>query len=199
MQKVKTITLPKTQKLVSLDVCEQYTSIPLDLVIEAIEANWIKFKKHTDLEKNDFINGIKLCYNTTYFSYEGLVYQQTFGCAMGSPISATLANLVMEFAEDKIMRKLRYKPKVYHRYVDDVFMSYPGNHIENLIDTFNSFNVNLKFTVEHENNCRTIPFLDVRLTRNNNGTITTNWYQKPTNSWRFLNFKSNHPVTVKYH
>ena len=30
----------------------------------------------------------------SYFTYEQEHYQQTFGCAMGSPVSATVANLV---------------------------------------------------------------------------------------------------------
>lgn len=46
-----------------------------------------------------------------------------------------------------------------------------------------------------ENN--SIPFLDVLLIHNENGSISTDWYQKKTWSGRYLNFLSSLPMTYK--
>ena len=38
-----------------------------------------------------------------YFIFQGSHFQQIFGCPMGSPVSAILANLVMEHVEEKAL------------------------------------------------------------------------------------------------
>jgi len=42
---------------------------------------------------------LKFIVTTTYFSFKGVIYQQMFGAAMGSPVSPLLANLFMEWLE----------------------------------------------------------------------------------------------------
>jgi len=42
-----------------------------------------------------------------------------------------------------------------------------------------------------------IPFLDVLLHRNDDGTVTTNFFQKPISSGRILNFNSCHTTSMK--
>ena len=44
-------------------------------------------------------------------SYEKEHYQQTFGCAMGSPVSATIANLVMEYIEESAIATATHPPR----------------------------------------------------------------------------------------
>ena len=48
---------------------------------------------------------------------------------MGSPLSATLANIVMEEAEIKIINELDYYIKFYFRYIDDMMICLPKNKI----------------------------------------------------------------------
>ncbi|XP_062701702.1 uncharacterized protein LOC134285246 [Aedes albopictus] len=63
-------------------------------------------------------------------------------------------------------------------------------------EIFNSQDENLQFTVEREQNNR-LPFLDMVMTRNQNQTITTEWYMKPISSGRFLNYRSLHSFNQK--
>ena len=55
--------------------------------------------------------------NTTYFSFEGQIYQQMFGTAMGSPVSPIVANLCMEDLEQRAIANALEdcKPKVWKR------------------------------------------------------------------------------------
>jgi hypothetical protein len=51
----------------------------------------------------DIIDLLSFCLNTTYFVLEGCCYQQVFGTAMGSPVSAVIANLVMEDVKQRTL------------------------------------------------------------------------------------------------
>ena len=64
-----------------------------------------------------------------------------------------------------------------------------------MINTFNSYDSNLQFTFELEQDKR-INFLDITLIRNNN-MIITNWFRKQTSSDRVINYSSNHPTQQK--
>jgi hypothetical protein len=47
----------------------------------------------------DIIDRLSFCLNITYFVYEDTYHQQVFRTAMGSPVSAVIANSVMEDVE----------------------------------------------------------------------------------------------------
>ena len=87
------------ERIVSFDVTSLFTSIPVDLALQIVkdELNnttiWIQ---HTGLSA-DHINGmLKFVLNNSYFMYEDCHYHQIFGCPMGSPVSAVIAELVMQ-------------------------------------------------------------------------------------------------------
>ena len=42
--------------------------------------------------------------DNNFFVFQGNHFQQIFGCPMGSPVSAILANLVMEHVEEKALK-----------------------------------------------------------------------------------------------
>lgn len=75
-------------------------------------------------------------------------------------------------------------------------MCVPKNKIQLVTEVFNGFNDKLEFVPEEESNgC--IPFLDLLLIRNENGSISTDWYHKDTWSGRYLSFHSNLPLNYK--
>ena len=56
------------------------------------------------------------------FLYNGELFKQIDGVAMGSPLGPTLANFFLANLENKLMNKTNgFYPKIYLRYVDDVF------------------------------------------------------------------------------
>ena len=48
--------------------------------------------------------------NNNYFKYDVDYYRQIFGCAMGSPISPVLEDLVMEEIEETAISTFPYPP-----------------------------------------------------------------------------------------
>ncbi len=92
------------------------------------------------------------------FMYQDKYYTQTDGVTMGSPLGPTLANFIMAHFEIQLLNSdLECKPKIYLRYVDDIFCVFSSDHDE-FFGALNSLHVNLKFTAEVGN--QSIPFLD---------------------------------------
>ena len=46
---------------------------------------------------------MEFCLNATYLAYRGEYYQQMCSTAMGSPVSVTVANLIMEDVEERAL------------------------------------------------------------------------------------------------
>ncbi|KAI4476541.1 hypothetical protein M0804_013520 [Polistes exclamans] len=81
-------------------------------------------------------------------------------------------------------------------YVNDIITAIPRDGIKVVLKTFNMINEKILFTIKIEDN-GTLPFLDVTVIRNEDGTISTNWYVKPTSLGRCINYYSNHPLSQK--
>ncbi|KAI4472895.1 hypothetical protein M0804_015570 [Polistes exclamans] len=81
-------------------------------------------------------------------------------------------------------------------YVDDVITAIPRDRMDQTLKTFNTVNNKIQLTMEVKNN-GTLPFLDMNIIRNEDSSIVTNWYVKPTSSGRCINYNSNHPMSQK--
>lgn len=193
---IKNKNIPQGHTIVSFDVVSLYTNIPIDLAIKCIENKWEQIKSFTPLTKKDFIEATKLCLTQTFFQFENSYYSQIYGVAMGSPISATIANLVMEYLEENTISQLNYQPFFFKRYVDDCILCIPENKIQYTLNKFNNFHEKIQFTMEKENN-KTINFLDLTINYDLKGNIKTNWFTKEIWSGRYLNYNSIAPVKYK--
>ena len=137
--------------------------------------------------------GINICLDNTYIQFKNQLYKQIFGVLLGSPISVTIANLVMETVETKALQTFQNSPIMWKRYVDDTFVVIKKNNLE----TFYEHLASIKFTLEIESN-NSLTFLDVLVVKEKSGNLTTkNVYQKPTHPNRFLNFNSQHSLRQK--
>ena len=58
--------------------------------------------------------------------------------AMGSPVSAVVANLYMEFFEEIALRTAPARPRIWKRYVDDTFTLVKKGDVDELLIHLNS-------------------------------------------------------------
>jgi hypothetical protein len=102
----------------------------------------------------------------------------------------------MEHFEETALDTADNKPTKWLRYVDDTFVVWPHGPAK-LLQLHHLYSVKptIKFITEVEAN-DTLPFLDV-LVMKLGPKLTTEVYQKPTHTGRYLHFKSNHPHHIK--
>ena len=90
---------------------------------------------------------------------------------MGGSASSTAAEIYMQTYERTAITASLHPPKVWERFVDDVYSILKRTHFENFFHHINNLHQNIKFTMEEESN-RELAFLDTLLKRNNgNGSL----------------------------
>ena len=138
-------------KMLSLDVQSLLTHVPLNYVLDFLERKTNAGLLTSPIPFNHFCRLIEICFNNCFLEWDGDIYRQTFGVAMGSPLSPVLANLYMEYFETEILLNVAEMPPLWLRYMDDCFVIWPddrnfGPFLQELNDTVPS----IRFSVEYE-------------------------------------------------
>ncbi|XP_078357438.1 uncharacterized protein LOC144642347 [Oculina patagonica] len=186
--------------MVSFDVKSLFTSIPVNLAL-TITNERLHQDQHladrTNMSISNIMKLLEFVLKENYFKYDSIYYKQIFGCAMGSPISPVIADLVMEEIEENAITTAHHPHKWWFRYVDDSHACLKKEHVNEFHQHLNSINPNIQFTVELEDTTEQgLPFLDTITTRS--GTqIEVNVYRKSTHTDRYLDFNSYHPECHK--
>ena len=192
--------LREDEVMVSFDVLSLFTCIQTDLAVQVACDRLEKdptLSERTELLVDDIINLLTLCLDATFLEFRGKLYQQVHGTAMGSPVSVVIANLVMEDVEQRALATFHSPPRFWKRYVDDTFTVLPRNLVQEFLSHLNSTEACIQFTFEKETEDGKLPFLDVCLCRESDGSVTTSVYRKPTHTNQYLPFDSHHPVAHK--
>jgi hypothetical protein len=185
--------------MVSFDVVSLYTSIPIDLAIQAT-VRMLTDKDANSLPggitKEDVITLTTFCLNNSFFTFRGTYYKQVKGLAMGSPISSTIAEIVMHEIDIAAVGLLGNRLLLWKRYVDDI-LAFLNRllDIQDILNILNGINTNIQFTVEEEKH-NSIPFLDIKIRSSESG-LKCEVYRKPTHSGHYLNFNSEHTYSQR--
>ena len=98
--------------------------------------------------------------------------------------------------EEKWVLNNNTRPSIWFRYVDDTFTLFDNiNAANQFLHYLNSCHVNIKFTVEFEEN-NTISFLDILIKRNNH-VFSTSVYRKKTFTGLYTKWNSFTPRKYK--
>ncbi|XP_055522825.1 uncharacterized protein LOC129717004 [Wyeomyia smithii] len=182
--------------IVSFDFVSLFTNVPQDLIMQTIIYRWPSIKEKTSINLNLFPEMVEFCLKCSYFQFRGKYYLQQTGTAMGSPLSPFLADMVMEDLICNAARKLSFTPPVLKKYVDDLILALPKQETLNTLGIFNDFHPNLQFTMEEDSN-GALPYLDTKVIRSAQQTLSKECYSKPIASGCLLNFHSFHPLSMK--
>ena len=153
--------------MASLDVQLLITNTPLEIafkncVNDLFSNNFYSGK----LSRKDFYELLRLETTESSFISDNKLYKQIDGVAMGSPLGPTLANVFLCHYEKNWLNECpsQFKPVVYKRYVDDIFVLFKSKeHLKLFVNYMNSKHRNIKFTFETEDS-NNFSFLDVKIT-----------------------------------
>ncbi|XP_046393594.1 uncharacterized protein LOC124161325 [Ischnura elegans] len=189
---IKNVSIKKSDILVSFDVVSLFTNIPIPDAVEVVRS------LTSDGIPKDFPELVEHCLRNSFFLWNGCYYEQTEGAAMGSPLSPVVANLFMEKFEKEALESCEKKPKLWLRYVDDTFVIWPHGvqELQVFLRHLNSQHHGIQFTMDMEKE-QSLNFLDVLVTKKDNGGLGHAVYRKLTHTDRYLNAASHHHPSQK--
>ena len=169
----------------SLDVDSLFTNISPD---ETVDICINQLFENIDTAESFTMSELKqlLCLATkeSYFIFNSLLYKQTNGVAMGSPLGTSLANTFLLYHEKNWLNSSLqgFKPVFYQCYVDNILVLFKLN------DHLKYFQELLSFSMEKERQNK-FSFLDIEVICKQ-GKFSTTIYCKPTFSGVYGNFES---------
>jgi len=181
--------------LVTMDVSSLYTNIDNDEGINAIKVNKTITSKYSNSMISVICKLMRLILTLNNFMFNGKNYHQVKGTAMGTRAAPNYANIFMGWFEDKHVYKSKWRKHIrfYGRFIDDIILIWTGqeNQLKDFIAYLNNAHPTIKFTSESSR--RNINFLDVTLSKDEKGYLSTDVYQKPTDTHNYLHNNSSHP------
>ncbi|CAH8499563.1 unnamed protein product [Schistosoma haematobium] len=186
----------KDKSLHSFDVNSLFTNVPLtktvDFLCDYISKNFPLFPIPLPFLKELLL----LCTANVQFTFDGEYFRQVDGVAMGSPLGPLLAEVFMSYVEN-MTSDLIGETTLYRRYMDDILIICDKDFdVYRLLDKLNGVQNDIVMTHESESNGQ-LAFLDILLSRRDDGTIRRSVYRKPTWTGQYLNFHSFCPLQYK--
>ena len=101
-----------------------------------------------------------------------------------------------KFEQDFLLRQ-HIPPLVWWRYIDDIFLIWPHSReeLDSFISRLNQAHNTIKFTSDISET--SVNFLDVKISKDIHGRLTTSLYTKPTDAHLYLHYSSYHPIQQK--
>ena len=129
-QEVCSLALTDDKILVSYDVVSLFTNVPLRetiqiLVDKAFTDDWFNKKNSMNLQKFQLVQVLEVATTNQLFRFNGKLYEQVDGVAMGSPLGPLMANVFMCHLEEKLSHD-GVIPDFYPRYVDNTLSKMPN-------------------------------------------------------------------------
>lgn len=186
-------------KLSSYDYVSMFTNIDVDIVIDIVLEHYpCCLENITGIPPDVFARCLRFfTSNSAFFSFEGRIYKQMKGLAMGNRISQVLAEIRTNAALRKVLN--RFDATViscFYKYVDDIFSSIHGVAVEYVKEMI-EIETNMEITLTEENGDNEVEFLDCIFKRCPDGSIAYRWFKKSCSSLSILNYHSAHPGFMK--
>lgn len=189
------IHLDANSKLVSFYLESMYSNIPILETIDLIGQNLSDNSTLSQIEIDETIRLLRLTLNQNYFIFNNVVYTQSDGLGMGSPLSGLLADIFVNNLENKLFSDEEIHDKItfWNRFVDDtlVIINSANTTMDDMLNIVNTLHPKLNFTAELEVN-NALNFLDLTISRNDN-TLKYNIFRKATTTSHTISNTSNHP------
>lgn len=192
--KVEKISIDVNEIMVSFDVTSLFPSIDVNLALVEFD----KYLNDSDISDDKvqiYSDVAKLCMKQNFFQFRNEFYHVEKGTNMGNPLSPLISECFMSALENKLDEN-GLLPRVWHRYVDDVFAVVKREKLDEILNILNSQMPTIKFTCEVEVDNK-LPFLDIQVHKKLDHTIEFSIYHKPTSTMRVITSDSHCPFQYK--
>ncbi|XP_015770368.1 PREDICTED: uncharacterized protein LOC107348803 [Acropora digitifera] len=198
-EEIRELDFNEDDILVSYDVSALFTNVPLEETIQilankAFNQNWFNETYNLNITQEDLVELLRVATKHQLFQFNGSLYEQIDGVAMGSPLGPLMANTFMCSIEEKLESEDKL-PSFYKRYVDDTLAAVKDiSTATTFLATLNEAHPAISFTMEVANNNK-LPFIGMELTKIGK-RLETCVYRKTTNKGLLLHYQSH--VDARY-
>ena len=167
----------------------------LCMKLDAIEA-----AEASHIPRNVLRQLFEIVLKCNVFRFDGQIYEQIQGTAMGTKMAPSYANLFMDRFERAFLAQEPTQPLVWKRYIDNILCIWIGtrSELEGFLDRLNKAHWTLKFTWSISD--ERIEFLDLNLFKggrfNTTNFLDMSTHFKKNNTFQYLHFSSSHPRGV---
>ena len=193
-----TILPTKHGTLVAADIASLYTNIDTELGLKLVDS-FLHEQNISDSRRSLIMALLRFVMENSYMIYEGKIYHQTDGTAMGTPCAPPYANIVVYMLEKTVIHDMRSVIHLYKRFLDDVFAYLEDSAVDEFMFRMNNLHPKLKFefvTDSHET-----AFLDLRIHKGKrfqeSGIFDLSVHQKKMNLYLYIPFNSFHTEAMK--
>ena len=130
------------------------------------------------------------------FCFNGVMYRQQLGTAMGTAMAPNFSNIFMARLEEAFLSQETVPPTCWFRYIDDISMVWNASldQLDGFLTRLNEFHPTIKFT--HECDAQEAVFLDTHISKGNrfrsSGILDIRTHFKPTNRFQYVHYTSDH-------
>ena len=197
VDKVRNAEINNTDILVTGDVTALYTNMHIDTIMRSVKDIFSEFPS-AGRPDEELLELLEITLTRNDFAFGEEIFQQICGTAMGKRYAPSLANIYLRKFDDRAKYGFHIRPKIYWRYLDDIYLIWPGTLQElQLYEEFlNSLIPGIKVKLLAKNNI--IEYLDTRtykyFTSDSRCVLKTKPYFKSTDTHQLLHKKSYHPT-----
>lgn len=191
LETLATVSRSPEHRIFTFDVVSMYTNICTSRALKVI-ADFLPKTQFYSL----VVEGIRIIMENNFFVFEGKLWKQQNGTAMGTSVAPSYAVLFLGIIEQKLYEKFSKHMTVYKRYIDDGFTIWCNNGKK---FSFNQFIAALKrdsgLDFTWEEHATQAVFLDL-IVRWNSEKYWTCTNQKELNLYLYVPANSAHPPGV---
>ena len=186
---------------IAVDVEALYPSANLKFVKMALSDALYTVYKLSEEVRSALVDLILYC-NEAYVVNDKKCFKISNGIITGSLCAVPMANIFLSWVKRQIWNSIpvSYRRAVvnYTRYIDDIFIIWKSTpnaaekFISKLKTAFNKYDLKLTHEVQQSS----LPFLDIRVYKDDTGSIQTTLYRKELAAESFLDGTSNHRRSV---
>ena len=193
LRKLRKVATKRGLTFMTADVADLYTNVPIqegvDAVFKLLEENNIGTADERSLIKG----ALEIVFRNNVFNFGEAKFKQLHGVPMGSNSAPIVADAFLFLLERQLVEK-RQDVEVFSRYRDDILViASNGKSVKTLIDEYGKLHPRIKIEAETGDE---ITFLDLQLSKFNDGQLRVGWFTKPTDSLKLLAKDSEHPRHV---
>ena len=198
---IKKIKLEEGECIISYDVSALFTLIPVQSTIEVTKK---KLEQDTELHQrtpmsiHNILELLGVLSTWHLLPVPRSVLWANPGGSYGVSCEPCSGKFIHGFFEEWALISAVNPPRWWKRYVDDISVILKQSHREEFLQHISSVDPSIQFTTEDAKQDGSMPFLDTLVTSQEDGTLTTRVYRKPTHSDLYLQWDSHHNLAFKY-